>query len=109
MVTTIQRIELITTDPGIRGGRPVIAGTTLEVSAIAIAKIVHRQTPETIADDYRISLPEVYAALSYYYAHKDEIDASIRERRQLAEELKGQLIASGHSRLHRREPQPEDR
>ena len=91
MVATMHSINLITTNPKVRGGRPCIEGTGLEVAVIAIARIIHDRTPEQIAADYEISLAKVHAALSYYYAHKDEIDASIRERRKLAEQLKEQL------------------
>lgn len=93
MVATMHSINLITTNPKVRSGRPCIEGTGLEVSVIAIARIVHDRTPEQIAADYEISLAKVHAALSYYYAHKDEIDASIRERRTLAEQLKEQLMS----------------
>ncbi len=100
---TVQSINLITTNPKVRNGRPCLAGTGLEVSVLAIARIIHNRTPEQIATDYDISLAEVHAALSYYYAHKDDIDASIRERRELVQELKEQLIASGHTSLLGRE------
>ncbi|HFE66306.1 MAG TPA: DUF433 domain-containing protein, partial [Chloroflexi bacterium] len=43
METTIQSINLITTNPQVRNGRPCIAGTSLEVAVVAIAKIVHGQ------------------------------------------------------------------
>jgi uncharacterized protein (DUF433 family) len=110
METTVQSINLITTNPKVRGGaRPCIAGTGLEVSTIAIARVVHDRTPEEIASDYAISLAEVHAALSYYYSHREEIDASIRESRKYAEQLRERLIASGHSLLLGRESQPEDR
>ncbi|MBN1121130.1 MAG: DUF433 domain-containing protein [Anaerolineae bacterium] len=103
---TVQSIDLITTNPNVRDGRPCLAGTGLEVSVLAIARIVHNQTPEQIAADYDISLAQVHAALSYYYAHRDEIDSRIRQRRELAGELKEQLIPSGHTPLLGRKSQP---
>jgi uncharacterized protein (DUF433 family) len=90
----IQSINLISTNPAVRSGRPCIAGTSLEVAVIAIAKIVHGQTPEEIAADYNLSLPQVYAALAYYYDHKEEIDATIQERRKLAQEMKEKRVGS---------------
>lgn len=87
---TFQAINLIAIDPKIRGGRPHIAGTTIEVSAIA--KIVHMQAPEEIASDYRLTLAQVYAALAYYYEHKVEIDAAIDNRRTLAQQLKARIL-----------------
>lgn len=96
---TIQSINLITTNPKVRNGRPCLAGTGLEVSVIAIARIIHNRTPEQIASDYNLSLAEVHAALSYYYAHKDDIDSSIRQQRELVDKIKEQLIARGHTPL----------
>jgi uncharacterized protein (DUF433 family) len=100
---TIQAINLIAIDPLVRNGRPHILGTSIEVAALAIAKIVHGQTPEEIASDYKLTLSQVYAALAYYYDHKTEIDASLDERRELAQHLKEQMIGSQHKPLHRRE------
>jgi uncharacterized protein (DUF433 family) len=94
MSETILSINLISTHPDVRNGRPCIAGTTIEVSAVAIAKIVHMQSAEEIAADYKLSLSQVYAALAYYYDHKVEIDSQLQERRQLAQQLKEQYRAS---------------
>jgi uncharacterized protein (DUF433 family) len=98
----IQSIDVIAIDPNVRNGRPFIVGTTIEVSAIAIATIVHGQTPEEIASDYKLTLTQVYAALAYYYEYKAQIDASIEQRRELAQQLKEQMIGSQHPPLHRR-------
>jgi uncharacterized protein (DUF433 family) len=97
----IQSIDLIAIDPTVRNGRPYIAGTTIEVSALAIAKIVHAQSPEEIASEYKLTLAQVYAAFAYYYDHKSDIDASINDQRELARQLKEQLLGSQHPPLHR--------
>jgi uncharacterized protein (DUF433 family) len=99
----VQSINLIAINPAVRNGRPIIAGTSIEVSAIAIAKIVHRQEPEEIASDYKLSLAQIYAALAYYYDHKAEIDASIDYRRELTRQLKEQIVGNQSKPLHRRE------
>ncbi len=96
---TIQSINLITTNPKVRNGRPCIAGTSLEVAVIATARVVGGQEPEEIAADYELSLPEVYAALAYYYEHKKEIDATIQQRRQLAQSMKEAKVGSRHQPL----------
>lgn len=85
---TIISINLISTNPNVRSGRPCIAGTTIEVSVIAIAKIVHMQTPDEIASDYRLSLAQVYAALAYYYDHKAEMDEMMQKNREFVEAFK---------------------
>ena len=91
---TIHSINLITTNPKVRNGRPCIAGTGLEVSVIAIAHIVHQRTADEIASDYAISLAQVYAALSYYYANRASMDAMIQERSRIAQEMKEKQVGS---------------
>jgi uncharacterized protein (DUF433 family) len=90
----MQSINLISINPATRSGRPCIAGTTIEVAVIAIAKIVHGQSAEEIAADYKLTLPQVYAALAYYYDHKEEIDATIQRQRILAQEMKEKRVGS---------------
>jgi uncharacterized protein (DUF433 family) len=96
---TIQSINLIATNPKVRSGRPYIVGTTLTVADIAIAKIYHQLDADGIADYYDISLPQVYAALAYYYDHKAETDKDIRERQQIAAEMKEKRVGSRHKPL----------
>ncbi len=96
MEATIQSINLISTDPNIRNGRPCIAGASIEVSVIVVAKIVQGLEPDEIAADYDLSLSQVYAALAYYYENKQAIDASISERRQLAQKMKEDRVGSRH-------------
>ena len=99
MQATIQSINLISTDPQIRNGRPCIAGTSIEVTAVVIAKVVHGMEADEIAADYELSLSQVYAALAYYYENKQAIDASMSERRQLAQKMKDEQVGSRHSPL----------
>ncbi|NJL57102.1 DUF433 domain-containing protein [bacterium] len=96
---TVHSINLIATNPEVRHGRPCIAGTGIEVAALVIAHIVHQRTPDQIATDYDLSLAQVYAALSYYYAHKAEMDALIQDRSRIAQEMKEKGVGSRHSSL----------
>lgn len=88
MPATVLSIDLITSDPDVRGGRPCIAGTGIRVLDIAAATVFHDQTPDQIAAAYALSLAQVYAALSFYYAHKAEIDADIRAQSAAIQALK---------------------
>lgn len=99
MSATIESINLIGIDPKIRGGRPYLLGTSITVADIAIAKVFHQQDADSIADDFQLSLSQVYAALAYYYEHKAIIDSSIAERRQLAESMKEKRVGSRHKPL----------
>ena len=79
-MSTIESINLIYRDPDIRGGRPCIVGTDLRVLDIVISKIFSERTPDELAQDYGLSMAEVYAALAYLLtSNKAEIDADIRE------------------------------
>jgi len=98
-MATIHSIELIVSDPKIRKGKPVMTGTTIRVMDIATVKVFHQKEADEIADWFDISLPEVYAALSYYYTHKVEVDQDIRNEQQLAEQFKEQRVGSRHSAL----------
>jgi len=98
-MNVIQTIDLIATNPKIRGGRPFILGTTVTVADVAIAKIYQMLDADGLADWYDLTLPQVYSALAYYYDHKAAIDESILERRQLAAEMKEKRIGSRHQPL----------
>jgi len=98
-VDRIISINLISTNPAVRSGRPCIAGTTIEVSAIAITTTVHMQTPDEIASDYRLTLAQVHAALAYYYEHKTEMDEQIAAGNAIADAFKEKHIGSRHSPL----------
>jgi uncharacterized protein (DUF433 family) len=98
-VNTIQTIDQIATNPRIRNGRPFIIGATLTVADVAIAKVFMMMEAEEIADYYRLTLPQVYSALAYYYEHKADIDLDIEQRRRLAEEMKEKRVGSRHPPL----------
>ena len=96
---TMQSINLVSTNPRVRNGRPCIAGTTIEIATIATAKVLGGQEPEDIAADLELSLSQVYAALAFYYDHKAAIDATIQSRRQLALSMKEARVGSRHQPL----------
>ena len=64
--------------PGYCGGKPHISGHRVKVQHVAVWHERLGMTAEEIVATYpTLSLPEVYAALSYYHGHKAEIDADI--------------------------------
>jgi uncharacterized protein (DUF433 family) len=79
--------KLINCHPGIHGGSPIIAGTGVTVRRIAIW---YKQgySAEEIADQIsHLTLAQVYAALAYYHANRDQIDADIAAEADEAERL----------------------
>ncbi len=77
MATVTDIGTLITQSPGICGGRPRIAGTGVSVLRIAgWYKMGH--TPEEIASQYgHLSMAQVHAAITYYHANQEAIDAEM--------------------------------
>jgi uncharacterized protein (DUF433 family) len=95
MVATILSIDTIVSDPKIRGGRPIIAGTGIRVIDVVAGHVYKQYTPEETAVNYNLSVGQVYAALAYYYMHKAEIDADMREDAERAEKLIAELEQQG--------------
>lgn len=77
MATVTDIGTLITQTTDICGGRPRIAGTGVSVRRI-VGWYKLGDSPEEIADNYEhLTLAQVYAALTYYHANREEIDADM--------------------------------
>ena len=89
---------LIVRTPDICEGRPRIAGTGVSVRRI-VGWYKLGRSPEEIVDTYgHISLAQVHAALAYYHANREEIEADIA-----AEEIEAERLEREH-RLSRKTP-----
>ena len=79
----------IVVTPGVAGGKPRIAGRRIRVQDIAVWHERCGYSPEEIVDQYPgLSLSDVYAALSYYHDHRDDIRRDIKAAEDLAESMK---------------------
>ncbi len=68
-----------------------IEGTTTKVIEVALNKFASGLSPEELQSELpHLSLAQVYAALAYYYAHQEELDAEIGRRRLWVEEMRAQ-------------------
>ncbi len=75
-MTNSQHIEVT---PGICGGKPRISGHRIKVQHIAIWHERLGMTVDEIVAEYpELTHAEVYAALAYYWDHRDQVDADIR-------------------------------
>jgi len=84
---------LIIRSPDIRGGRPRIAGTGVTVRRI-VSWYQLGMSPEEIVDQIpQLNLAQVYAALTYYHANRQEIDDDLA-----AEEAEAEALAEEHAR-----------
>src|SRR6266496_4931119 len=87
MVGSVEIGSLIDRDPAIRAGRPKIAGTGVTVMRVA-AWYKMGLTPEEIATQYgHLSLAQVHAALAYYHANSEEIEADLAQEDAFAERI----------------------
>lgn len=60
---------------GYKSGRPFIVGTGVTVDRISVLMNVDRLTADEIADEMNLDLPQVHAAISFYFANRDEIES----------------------------------
>ena len=78
---------LLVKDPDICGGHLRIDGTRMTVNQIVVW---YKQgySPEEIADQYpHLVLSQVYTALAYYHANKEEIEASLANEEEKSDQL----------------------
>ncbi len=87
MTSAVEIGSLIDRDPAIRAGWPKIAGTGVTVMRVA-GWYKMGLSPEEIATQYgHLSLAQVHAALAYYHANPDEIEADLAEEEAFAEKV----------------------
>jgi len=67
----------IVSSPDVRFGKPHISGRRVTVADIVLQYNRLGFSPEEIAVDYDLPLATIHSALSYYYAHREEIEQSI--------------------------------
>jgi uncharacterized protein (DUF433 family) len=82
--------NLITSSPNIQGGRPIITGTGTSVRRI-VALYNQGYSPDEIVEDKDyLTLAQVYAALSYYYANQHIIEEDLAQETAEYERLASQ-------------------
>jgi uncharacterized protein (DUF433 family) len=81
--------QRIVSTPGTCGGKARIAGHRIKVADVAIWYERMGMNPDEIVSTWpSLTLSDVHAALAYYYDHRDQIDAEIREGEELVEKLR---------------------
>lgn len=93
---TVEIGTLITRTPGIKNGTPHIAGTGVTVRTI-VRWYKLGMSPEEIAAQYlHLELAQVYAALAYYHANREDMESQLA-----AEEAESDRIEQEHLRPQR--------
>lgn len=76
MPTLDQHIEIT---PGVAGGKPRIAGHRITVQDVVVWHERMGKSVGEISTEHDLTMADVYAALAYYFDHREEIDESLRE------------------------------
>ena len=93
---TVDIGKFITRSGDIRGGRPRIAGTGVSVQRV-VGWYKLGLMPEEIAERIgHLSLAQVHAALTYYHANQDEIEAAIATDETAGDEAERDYYLSRH-------------
>ncbi|MEA2574162.1 MAG: hypothetical protein QOH93_1460 [Chloroflexia bacterium] len=84
---------LIIRKPGVRGGRPHIAGTGVSLRTIVYMQREGLTPDEMVRRMPHLSHVHVYAALAHYYANKEEVDTEMAELEAEETRLEEELLA----------------
>jgi uncharacterized protein (DUF433 family) len=68
---------------------PILRGTGIRVQTIAIANTYWEMDPQTIAEDYDLSIKQVEEALAFFEAHRPEIETHMAYEEHMAQEVYG--------------------
>ena len=91
LMAVLQLSDKIEITPGVAGGQPHIAGTRFTVKQIAIWHEFMGLSADEIATEYDLTLSDIYAALSYFFDHREEIMQAIQAEEVLVAELKNRF------------------
>ena len=85
-------VEHIDVNPAICGGRPRIAGTRIRVQDIYAWHEIEGVSPDEIVTRFpQLSLADVYAALTYYWDHREEMERQKVEDRELIAKMRSDI------------------
>jgi len=104
-MTTPTLDQHIAISPDVAGGKPRIAGHQITVQNIVIWHERMGETADDIAAEYDLMLSDVYAALAYYFDHREEIDLSIAESEDFVEALRQRTPSKLREKLQAQEPE----
>jgi uncharacterized protein (DUF433 family) len=81
--------EHILSKPEVCDGKPCIAGTRIRVQDVYVWHELQRLSSDEIVSRFpHITMADVYAALAYYWDHREEIQQDMEEEAALVERMK---------------------
>jgi uncharacterized protein (DUF433 family) len=96
MLSTTDIGELISHSAGASGDRPLISGTRTSVARVVVLYKQGASAEEIARRMSHLSLAQVYAALAYYHANRDRIEADLA-----AEEVEYDRLAELHNQRNK--------
>jgi len=103
-VATLTEKSHIVCTPDIRGGKPRINGTRICVQDVYQWHELDGKSPDQIVDDFpHLTMADVYAALAFFWDHREQILEDIRRQDRLAEELIAQYPSKLAEKLRARQ------
>ncbi len=97
MATVFDIGAFITQEPGIHGGRPIIAETGVTVQRIVVWYKLGLMPEEIVERIGHLSLAQVYAALAYYHANREALESEIAAEDTEYERLAREHYLTEHS------------
>lgn len=95
-----EHIEVV---PGASGLKARIVGRRIRVQDIVVWHEKLGMSPDEIVHHYpTITLADVYAALAYYWDHREEIERALAEEQALGEEFRRAEIGPLQEKLKQR-------
>ena len=84
----------IESQPSVCGGQPCIAGTRIRVQDIFVWHELQGQSADEIVSRFpQLTMADVYAALAYYWDHRDEIQRDMQAESDLVPRLRQQSVS----------------
>ena len=86
--------------PDVCGGKPCVAGTRIRVQDIyGWCELDGKTIDQVVAEFPQLSKADVYAALAYFWDHRQEISDQMAESEAFAEQIKAQTPSRVQQKL----------
>ncbi len=73
------------------GTKACVVGSRIRVLDIYVWHVLRGMSAHEICDQFpQLTMADVYAAMAYYWDHRDEIETQLRRGREIAEEFRKQ-------------------
>ena len=84
----------IESQPGVCGGQPCVVGTRIRVQDVSVWHELQGQSADEIVSRFpQLSMADVYAAIAYYWDHRDEIQRDMQAESDLVIRLRQQSVS----------------